>query len=161
MLFVEDPPRAAAEAERTLQSLLDRVGYPASGRIEALSVDHARRLAAYRTARETLGRADGAGADTEELRTALLAIRGLTLEVLGREHPAPAERPAAPRPAPAKTLGTGTPDAERPHPRPARRPRRRRSADVPSTPDRPAPPVRPPPVRPAAAVPGRTRRAGG
>ncbi|WP_030275097.1 hypothetical protein, partial [Streptomyces sp. NRRL B-24484] len=117
VLFVEDPPRAAAEADRTLQSLLDRVGYPASGRIEALSVDHARRIAAYRTARETLGRADGAGADTEELRSALLAIRGLTLEVLGREHPAPAERPAAaPRPAPAKTLGTGTPDAERPAP---------------------------------------------
>ncbi|MEV8093166.1 hypothetical protein [Kitasatospora sp. NPDC085879] len=105
VLFVDDPPRAAAEAERTLQALLDRMGYPSSGRTEVLSVDHAPLLGAYRTARETLGRTEGTTAGTEDLRTALLAVRALTLDVLGRDHPSPVERPA-PGTAPTKVLTT-------------------------------------------------------
>ncbi|MFD9130655.1 hypothetical protein [Kitasatospora sp. NPDC059571] len=98
--FVDDPVRAAADAERLLQSLLDRVGYPAEGRLPALSVDHADLLAEYRTARGTLDRARTAGADTEELRTALLTTRALARAVLDRD-PGPARRAPGPKHPPA------------------------------------------------------------
>jgi hypothetical protein len=104
VLFVDDPLRAAADTERLLQSVLDRTGYPQQGRIQALSVDHADLLTDYRSARTTLEQARTATAGTEELRTALLAVRTLTRAVLdgdpGRTaRDARSTGPAAPRAA--------------------------------------------------------------
>ncbi|MFC8451275.1 hypothetical protein [Kitasatospora sp. NPDC057223] len=93
-MFVDDPGRAAAEADRLLTELLDQVGYPAKGRLESVSVHHGGLLPGYREARRSLERAQAVQVGTEELRTALLAIRELTLAVLR------AERPSA-RPSPA------------------------------------------------------------
>ncbi|WP_051966284.1 hypothetical protein [Kitasatospora mediocidica] len=101
-MFVDDPARAVAEADRLLDTVLGEVGFPVKGRIAAVSVDHGDRVPAYRTAAQTLARgrtAEGgtvgaAGADgdgpvgTEEFRTALLAIRDLCLDVLRAERPA-------------------------------------------------------------------------
>ncbi|MEU9129690.1 hypothetical protein AB0D08_16550 [Kitasatospora sp. NPDC048540] len=101
--FVDDPGRAAGDAERQLTGLLDRLGYPAQGRTEALSVHHATALPAYRTALGTLERAQAVQVGTEELRHALLAVRDLTLRVLADRQAAPAAagRPAALHKAPA------------------------------------------------------------
>ncbi|MER8184618.1 hypothetical protein [Kitasatospora sp. NPDC094015] len=101
-LFVDDPGRAVAEAERQLAELLDRIGYPADGRPEALSVRHAGALPGYRTALGTLERAQAVQVGTEELRSALLAVRELTRQVLTAE-PVEPPGPAAPalRKAPA------------------------------------------------------------
>ncbi|GJF33279.1 hypothetical protein KNE206_59790 [Kitasatospora sp. NE20-6] len=116
-LFVDDPMRAAAEAERLLHRVLDRIGYPEKGRIEALSVDHAPGVAGYRAARAAVGTPAGPAAGTagnttagttagtEELREALLATRALTREVLEQGH--------LPRPA---TGRTGSPTADDPAP---------------------------------------------
>lgn len=96
-LFVDDPRRAAAEAERLLQALLDRVGYPAEGRVAALSVDHAERVADYRAARTAVERAEGTNTSTEDLRTALLTVRALARDVLDAGHKAAEPVPADPR----------------------------------------------------------------
>ncbi|WP_405010174.1 hypothetical protein [Kitasatospora sp. NBC_01539] len=106
-LFVDDPMRAAAEAERLLHRVLDRIGYPEKGRIEALSVDHASGVADYRAARAASGTpadtAEGTATGTEELRASLLATRALTREVLEQGH--------LPRPAAGRTDSPTADDA--------------------------------------------------
>ncbi|WP_371477199.1 hypothetical protein [Kitasatospora sp. NBC_00315] len=93
-MFVDDPGRAVAEADRLLTSLLDEVGYPADGRLDALSVRHGELTPAYRSARRSLDRAQAVQVGTEELRTALLAIRALAQAVLRDEPPAGRAVPA-------------------------------------------------------------------
>ncbi len=94
-LFVDDPGRAVAEADRLLTSLLDEVGYPAEARFEAVSVRHAELMPGYRAARRSLDRAQAVRIGTEELRTSLLAIRALAVAVLQAEPPAGRSRPAS------------------------------------------------------------------
>ncbi|GGV39934.1 hypothetical protein GCM10010495_66630 [Kitasatospora herbaricolor] len=92
-LFVDDPGTAAADADRLLTAVLDKVGYPEKGRLGAVSVHHGELLPEYRAARSTLERAQAAQVGTEELRTALIALRDLTLDVLRAEHPVGRSRP--------------------------------------------------------------------
>ncbi|MEU1421325.1 MULTISPECIES: hypothetical protein [unclassified Kitasatospora] len=82
-LFVEDPRQSAVRTARLLDSLLTDMGYPGEGRPEVLSVDHAARLPAYRDARRAL---DNPGADSEELRCSVIAVRDLIVELLHEER---------------------------------------------------------------------------
>ncbi|GHH79663.1 hypothetical protein GCM10018781_58150 [Kitasatospora indigofera] len=95
-LFVDDPGTAAADADRLLSALLDKVGYPEKGRLGAVSVHHGEFVPGYRAARSTLERAQATRTGTEELRTALIALRELTLDVLRAEYPAGRSRAVRP-----------------------------------------------------------------
>lgn len=106
--FVDDPAAATVEADHLLSSVLGEVGFPLKGRADALSVHYGDSLPAYRAARLTVDRARSGRAGTEELRTALLAIRDLCLAVLRTE---PQGRPSGPRrtPAPGPRQATTAP----------------------------------------------------
>ncbi|MFB8201515.1 hypothetical protein [Kitasatospora purpeofusca] len=80
-LFVDDPARSLDEAMTLLDGTLDEIGFPAEDRPAVLSVDHAALVPDYRTARQVLERSRSERVGTEELRTALLAVRDLCLEV--------------------------------------------------------------------------------
>ncbi|MFJ8434949.1 hypothetical protein ACIQ9P_26975 [Kitasatospora sp. NPDC094019] len=80
-LFVDDPARSLEEAVTLLDGTLDEIGVPAGDRLAVLSVDHAALVPGYRTARQVLERSRSQRVGTEELRTALLAVRDLCLEV--------------------------------------------------------------------------------
>ena len=113
-MFVDDPGRAAAEADRLLTELLDEVGYPAKGRLESVSVHHGALLPGYREARRSLDRAQAVQVGTEELRTALLAIRELTLAVLRAEQPSARQRSARQSPvrqSPARPADPQAPES--------------------------------------------------
>ncbi|MGW5280154.1 hypothetical protein ACWERI_11945 [Streptomyces collinus] len=84
--FVDAPREAVAEADRLLAEVAGVRGYPDGGRYEeqlaALSVHHADHVDGYRrvhrVARDgAVTGADGSGAGTEELRTALVDARAL------------------------------------------------------------------------------------
>ncbi|MCX4690594.1 hypothetical protein OG401_40980 [Kitasatospora purpeofusca] len=80
-LFVDDPARSLDEAMTLLDGTLDEIGFPAEDRLAVLSVDHAALVPDYRTARQVQERSRSERVGTEELRTALLAVRDLCLEV--------------------------------------------------------------------------------
>ncbi|MFJ4796337.1 hypothetical protein [Kitasatospora purpeofusca] len=80
-LFVDDPARSLDEAVTLLDGTLDEIGFPAGDRLAVLSVDHAALVPDYRSARQVLERSRSERVGTEELRTALLAVRDLCLEV--------------------------------------------------------------------------------
>ncbi|MEU1006799.1 hypothetical protein ACIP4Y_03560 [Streptomyces sp. NPDC088810] len=105
--FVESPREAVAEADRLLAELAAVRGYPDGGRYEeqlaALSVHHPEHVDGYRqvhrAARLGAGGGSESGAETEELRSALLGARALFDELTSAEPgrhraPAGAERPA-------------------------------------------------------------------
>ncbi|GGW18524.1 hypothetical protein [Streptomyces capoamus] len=106
--FVESPREAVAEADRLLAELAAVRGYPDGERYEeqlaALSVHHPRHVDGYRQVHRAarLGAGTGeSGAQTEELRSALLGARALFDELTSTEpgrHRAPA---GAERTAPA------------------------------------------------------------
>ena len=79
--FVDQPGEAIAEADQLLTQVMADRGYPADGDHEQqesdLSVEHARTLEHYRTARQTLHGHEENAADTEELRSAFLRYRDL------------------------------------------------------------------------------------
>ncbi|GGW39239.1 hypothetical protein GCM10010503_14390 [Streptomyces lucensis JCM 4490] len=103
--FVESPREAVAEADRLLAELAAVRGYPDDGRYEeqlaALSVHHADHVEGYRQVHRVAN--DGAGAGTEEMRTALVRARELFDDLTspgthnGRHRPAAgtARKPAA------------------------------------------------------------------
>ncbi|MFI9272218.1 hypothetical protein ACIGXM_16050 [Kitasatospora sp. NPDC052896] len=95
-LFVEDPVRAVAEADRLLNSILDHMGWAREERLAALSAGHAACLPGYRAARAVMVRVQGAAVPTEELRMALVAVAELIVAVL-REEPAGPVAKAGPR----------------------------------------------------------------
>jgi hypothetical protein len=80
--FVDDPQRAAALAERLVQELMSKRGYP-MGDFERcaadISVDHPVVVENYRAARMILTRHEK---DTEQLRRALVHYRALFDELL-------------------------------------------------------------------------------
>ncbi|MFE9425867.1 hypothetical protein ACFYNO_23220 [Kitasatospora sp. NPDC006697] len=81
-LFVDEPARSLDEAVTLLDGTLDEIGFPAEDRLAVLSVDHAALVPGYRSARRVLERSRSEQVGTEELRTALLAVRDLCLEVV-------------------------------------------------------------------------------
>ncbi|MFJ8588460.1 hypothetical protein ACIRD2_27940 [Streptomyces sp. NPDC093595] len=87
--FVDAPREAVAEAGELLAGLAEERGYPAANAYEeqmaALSVHHAHSLDAYRRVRRA-ARPEGTGANTEQLRTALLEARQL-FEELSSDRP--------------------------------------------------------------------------
>ncbi|MFI9325178.1 hypothetical protein ACIGXI_36130 [Kitasatospora aureofaciens] len=80
-LFVDDPARSLDEAMTLLDGTLEEIGFPAEDRLAMLSIDHAALVPGYRSARQVLERSRAERVGTEELRTALLAVRDLCLEV--------------------------------------------------------------------------------
>ncbi|MET8767316.1 hypothetical protein [Streptomyces sp. NPDC004658] len=100
--FVDSPRQAVAEADLLIGELAAARGYPDGGRYEeqlaALSVHHADHVDGYRqvhrVARAASGAGpDGTGAQTEELRSALLSARALFDDLTSAEpgrHRAPA-----------------------------------------------------------------------
>lgn len=86
--FVDEPQEAIGSADRLLTQVMAERGYPTDGGYEQqlndLSVEHARTLDHYRTARDTL---HGDGADTEQLRQALVNYRAVFHDLLGGDEP--------------------------------------------------------------------------
>lgn len=112
--FVDSPREAVAEADRLLGELAALRGYPDGGRYEeqlaALSVHHADHVDGYRhlhrVARAGADGAGGAGAGTEEMRSALLGARALFDDLTSTEpgrHRAPAGADRAAPPAPSRS----------------------------------------------------------
>jgi hypothetical protein len=98
-LFVDEPKRATAEADRLVTEVMQARGYPMAGfdqRVADLSVDHGRVVDNYRKARAIAVRSGKDEADTEELRRALVCYRGLFEDLLG---PFEARAEAPPPPA--------------------------------------------------------------
>jgi hypothetical protein len=83
--FVDDPPRATADADRLVQEVLAARGYPVAEfaqRVEDISVDHPGVVAHYRAAHGiALALADGR-ARTEDLRQAMIHYRALFDDLL-------------------------------------------------------------------------------
>ncbi|MFF0299181.1 hypothetical protein ACFYTV_00665 [Streptomyces sp. NPDC004562] len=81
--FVDEPREAVAEAERLLAEAAETRGFPAGDRyeeqLEALAVHHAPHVQGYRHLHHVARN----GADTEEMRAALLEGRGLFEELVG------------------------------------------------------------------------------
>ncbi|NKQ55362.1 hypothetical protein HFP15_20970 [Amycolatopsis sp. K13G38] len=84
--FVDHPGEAMSDADRVLTNLMAERGYPTEGyeqQLADLSVEHARTLEHYRTARETL---HGSTSDTEAYRQALVNYRAVFEDLLGTER---------------------------------------------------------------------------
>lgn len=112
--FVDQPQHAVIEGQELVASVMKERGYPAedSDQITAdLSVTHADTLDHYRAARQISVAAERGGASTEDLRQALLHLRAVFGELLGKPD---AAQPNAAEPNAAQ------PDAAEPnaaHPR--------------------------------------------
>ncbi len=83
--FVDDPKAAVRDADRQVQDLMTKRGYP-MGNFEQqaadISVDHPTVVEHYRRAHEIALRSEGGTADTEELRKAIVHYRALFEELL-------------------------------------------------------------------------------
>lgn len=83
--FVDNPRSAVAEADRLVTELMTARGYPMSDferRASDISVDHPTVVEAYRAAQAIAVKDAHGGADTEELRTAIVQYRALFAELL-------------------------------------------------------------------------------
>lgn len=83
--FVDDPRGAVEEADRLVQEVMQRRGYPAAGfdrRVEDISVGHPHLVQSYRSAWEVAEKNRRGQATTEELRKALVYYRALFEELL-------------------------------------------------------------------------------
>lgn len=83
--FVDDPSGAVTEADRLVQEVMKRRGYPVADfdrRVEDISVDHPHLVQNYRAARTIADRNRRGEASTEELRQALVYYRSLFDELL-------------------------------------------------------------------------------
>ena len=84
--FVDDPKTAVEEANRLIQEVMQRRGYPVIDFEQAaadLSVDYPVVVENYRAAYQIAKRNERSMADTEELRQALVYYRALFRELLG------------------------------------------------------------------------------
>jgi hypothetical protein len=105
--FVDQPLHAVTDGQDLLASIMKERGYPAEDgdQIAAdLSVTHAGTLAHYRTAQDISADAERGDASTEDLRQALLHLRVVFGELLGK--PGDAE-PAEPVEPGSRVLGAG------------------------------------------------------
>ena len=83
--FVDNPKGAVAEADRLVTELMTARGYPMSDferRASDISVDHPAVVDAYRAARAIVVKDAHGGANTEELRTAIVQYRALFADLL-------------------------------------------------------------------------------
>jgi hypothetical protein len=83
--FVDDPRGAVEDADRLVQEVMQRRGYPAAEfdrRVEDISVGHPHLVQSYRAAWEVAQKNRRGEATTEELRKALVYYRALFEELL-------------------------------------------------------------------------------
>ncbi|GAA3739805.1 hypothetical protein GCM10022402_19500 [Salinactinospora qingdaonensis] len=93
--FVDTPLAAVHAADDLVTKVMAACGYPVGDhdqQIADLSVDHVDTVEEYRRAREIVARAEGGGATTEDLRTAMVHYRALVSALVGRDLPR--KRPA-------------------------------------------------------------------
>ena len=84
-LFVDEPSRAATEANSLVTELMQSRGYPVGDfeqRAADISVDHPHVVTNYRSAREIAERNKSGKATTEDLRQAMVHYRSLFEELL-------------------------------------------------------------------------------
>lgn len=96
--FVDTPDQAIGAAQQLVTDLAAARGYPTDDLDEQaaqLSVEHARTLDRYRTAREINQRHERGEASTEQLREALVHYRALFSDLLGDEPVDPDRDPVA------------------------------------------------------------------
>jgi hypothetical protein len=87
-LFVDDPARAIAEADRLVTEVMRLRGYPVSDfeqRAADISVDHPRVVENYRAAYAIARRRERGEANTEDLRQAMVHYRALFEDLLETE----------------------------------------------------------------------------
>ena len=83
--FVDNPKDAVVEADKLVRELMQKRGYPVGDferRAADISVDHPNVVENYRAAQAIAMRAERGGADTEELRKAVVHYRALFAELL-------------------------------------------------------------------------------
>ncbi len=89
--FVEDPQRAATDADELVQEVMQARGYPVTDFEQCaadLSVDHASVVENYRKAHEISEPSHAGPTDTEKLREALVHYRALFDDLLEVRKPA-------------------------------------------------------------------------
>jgi hypothetical protein len=87
--FVDNPRHAVAEADRLIEEVMSRRGYPVGNfELQAadLSVDHPVGVQNYRSAHEIAEHNRNGGTSTEELRKAMVHYRKLYEELLNPGH---------------------------------------------------------------------------
>lgn len=87
-LFVDDPPRAIAEADRLVTEVMRVRGYPVADfeqRTADISVDHPQVVQNYRAAYAIARQSERGEATTEDLRQAMVYYRDLFQELLETE----------------------------------------------------------------------------
>jgi hypothetical protein len=88
--FVDEPDRALIDANRLVQEVMQRCGYPVGDFEQSaadISVDHPHVVENYRAATRIVDRSARAAASTEELRQALVHYRALFNDLLQSEGP--------------------------------------------------------------------------
>jgi ABC-type nickel/cobalt efflux system permease component RcnA len=88
--FVDQPKGAVADADRLVQEVMQRCGYPLAYFEQSaadLSVDHPDVVENYRSACRIADRSRRGSADTEELRRALVYYRALFEDLLEDDEP--------------------------------------------------------------------------
>jgi LPXTG-motif cell wall-anchored protein len=88
--FVDQPQTAVAEANRLVQEVMHRCGYPLANFEQSaadLSVDHPHVVENYRMACRIVERSRSGAADTEELRQAIVYYRALFNDLLQDGEP--------------------------------------------------------------------------
>jgi hypothetical protein len=86
--FVDAPGPATTDAQRLVTNVMRDRGYPVGDenqQLQDLSVDHARVLDNYRTARAVSVKNEAGTATTEDLRKAMVAYRALFADLLGTD----------------------------------------------------------------------------
>jgi hypothetical protein len=83
--FVDEPEAAVGDADRLVGEVMEARGYPVDDfeqRAANVSVDHGNVVEHYRAAHDIAERQRGNGADTEELRQAMVHYRALFADLL-------------------------------------------------------------------------------
>jgi hypothetical protein len=91
--FVDEPKSALSEADKLITDVMRDRGYPIVNfeqRAADLSPDHASTVQDYRTAHEITLRSNDGGADTEDLRQAMVHYREIFMELVGNSERAKA-----------------------------------------------------------------------
>jgi hypothetical protein len=90
--FVDDPSGAISQADGLVQEVMRARGYPMADfeqQAADISVDHPHVVSEYRAGHEIAERAAADGADTEELRQAMVHYRALFEDLLGTNEGEP------------------------------------------------------------------------
>jgi hypothetical protein len=88
--FVDQPRDAVIEADRLINEVMRRRGYPIDDpdrRLDDLSVDHGHVLDHYRAGREIVARHERGKASTEDLRQAMVHFRSLFNDLVAADRP--------------------------------------------------------------------------